>query len=88
MEYWVEFPVLSRIWIFVTPWTVACQTPLSMGILQKRILEWVAFPSSREPSQPRNGTHVSRIAGRFFTIWAPREALGLYSTSLLATYSV
>ena len=33
--------------VFVTPWTVACQAPLSTGILQARILERVAFPSSR-----------------------------------------
>ena len=32
-----------------------------------RILEWVAFPFSRESSQPRDGTQVSHIAGRFFT---------------------
>ena len=31
---------------FVTLWTAACQVPLSMGILQIRILEWVAMPSS------------------------------------------
>ena len=37
------------------------------GILQTRILEWVAFPISRGSSQPRNRTQVSRIAGRFFT---------------------
>ena len=37
------------------------------GILQARILEWVAFPSSRGYSQPRDQTQVSRIAGRFFT---------------------
>ena len=34
---------LSRVQLFVTPWTVACQAPLSMGILQARILEWVAI---------------------------------------------
>ena len=33
------------------------------GILQARILEWVAFPSARGSSQPRDGTQVSRIAG-------------------------
>ena len=33
-----------------TPWTAACQSPLSMGILQARILEWVAMPSSRGSS--------------------------------------
>ena len=37
------------------------------GILQARILEWVAFPLSRGSSQPRDGTQVSCIAGRFFT---------------------
>ena len=37
------------------------------GILQARILEWVAFPFSRGSSQPRDQTQVSRIAGGFFT---------------------
>ena len=44
------------------------------GILQARILEWVSFPFSRGSSQPRDQTQVSHIAGRFFTIWATREA--------------
>ena len=44
------------------------------GILQARRLEWVAFPFSRGSSQPRDWTQVSRIAGRFFTSWATREA--------------
>ena len=37
------------------------------GILQARILEWVAFPFSRGSSQPRDRTQVSDIAARFFT---------------------
>ena len=37
------------------------------GILQARILEWVALPFSRESSQPRDRTQVSHIAGGFFT---------------------
>ena len=37
------------------------------GILQARILEWVAFPFSKESSQPRDRTQVSHIAGGFFT---------------------
>ena len=37
------------------------------GILQARILEWVAFPFSRGSFQPRDRTQVSRIAGGFFT---------------------
>ena len=44
------------------------------GILQARILEWVAFPFSRGSSQTRGQTQVSLIAGRFFTSWATREA--------------
>ena len=43
------------------------------GILQARILEWVAFPFSRVSSQPKDQTQVSHIAGRFFTSWATRE---------------
>ena len=45
------------------------------GILQARILEWVAFLFSRGSSQPRDLTQVSCIAGGFFTNWAIREAL-------------
>ena len=40
------------------------------GILQAWILEWVAISSSRGSSQPRDGTSISCIAGRFFTVWA------------------
>ena len=88
----------------MTPWTIACQVPLSTefsrqeywsgwsessqsclvlcdpmdcivhGILQARILEWVAIPFSRGSSQSRDWTHVSRVAGGFFTSWATREA--------------
>ena len=36
------------------------------GILQARIVEWVAIPFSRRSSQPRDQTQVSRIAGGFF----------------------
>ena len=65
---------LSRVQLFVTPWTVACRVLLSMGILQAKILEWIAMPSSRGSSQPRVQTQVSCIAGRFFTVCATREA--------------
>ena len=44
------------------------------GILQARILEWVAFPFSRGSSQASDQTQVSCIAGGFFTSWATREA--------------
>ena len=50
------------------------RAPLSMEILQSRILEQVAMPSSKGFSKPRDWTQVSRIAGGFFTIWATSEA--------------
>ena len=46
------------------------------GILQARILEWVAFPFSRGSSQPRDQTQVSHITGGFFTSWATRVSIG------------
>ena len=45
------------------------------GILQVNILEWIAMPSSRGSSQPRDQTQVSHTAGGFFTVRATREAL-------------
>ena len=44
------------------------------GILQTRVLEWVAMPSSRGPSWPRERTLVYTAGGCFIT-WATREAL-------------
>ena len=44
------------------------------GILQARILEWVAIPFSRISSWPRGQTQICCIAGRFFTVSATREA--------------
>ena len=63
---------------------IACQAPLSMGILQARILEWVAMPSSRGSSQPRDRTQVSCIAGethgyliyiKLYTCWLQSQML-------------
>ena len=67
--------VLSFIWLFGIP---DCSPPGSSvhGILQPRILEWVAISSSRGSSWPRDQTQVSCIAGRFFTIWATWEIIG------------
>ena len=50
-------------------------------ILQARMLEWVAMPSSRRPSWPKDGTCISCIsctAGGFFIHWAIWEAQGVY----------
>ena len=54
-----------------------CSSPGSSvhEILQARILEWVVIPFSKGSSQIRDWTHICSITGRFFTIWATREAL-------------
>ena len=58
--------VLSRVWIFVTP-----SSSFVHGILQARILEWVAIYSPRGSSWPRGRTHIS---------WAGRQILYLWTT--------
>ena len=57
----------SHVWFFQTPWTIV------HGILQDRILEWVAVPFSRDRTQ------VFCIAGRFFTSLATMEAQEYWS---------
>ena len=54
---------------------VDCSLPGSSvhGILQAKILEWVAISFSRGSSWPRDRTQVSCIAGRRFNLWATRE---------------
>ena len=47
------------------------------GILQARILEWVAIPFSRESPQPRDRTWVSSIAGRFLITGPPGKSPGV-----------
>ena len=60
---------------------VDCSPPRSSvhGILQARILEWVAISFSRGSSRPRGWTQISRIVGRRFNLWATREAPTLLS---------
>ena len=68
--------MLSHVWLFVNPWTV-CSLPGSSvhGISHVRILEWVAISFFRGSSQPRNQTHISCLAGKFFTTESQGESL-------------
>ena len=59
--------------ILLNPWTVSPLGSSVYGILQPRILEWIAILFSRGSSQSRYWTGVSHVAGRFFTIWVTRE---------------
>ena len=68
--------------------SVDCSPPGSSvhGILQARVLEWVAISFSRGSSQPRDWIQVSCIAGRRFTLWATREAPFMFYIYILIEY--
>ena len=65
--------LLCCVWLCDPTDCLAYQAPLSMGILQARILEWVVL-APRGSFWPQDWIWVSCIAGRFFTNWATREA--------------
>ena len=89
LESWISFSIsekrkwklLSCVQLFVTPWTYTVH-----GILQARILEWVAIPFSRGSSQHRTQTRVTWIAGRFLTNWAIREERSIWGLSISKNY--
>ena len=65
---------LSRVWLFVTPCTVAYQAPSSMEFSRQEYWNGLPFPSPGDLPNPGIEPQVSCIAGRCFTIWATREA--------------
>ena len=76
-EYWSGLPCSSPVKVKVAQLcSTLCNSMDSRvhGILQARILKWVVVPFSRGSFQPEDWTQVSHIAGRFFTVWATREA--------------
>ena len=77
-----EVKLLSYVQLFVTPQTVACQVPLSMGFSRQEY--WSGLPLPPPEDLPNPGTepklnHMSpALAGGFFNTGAPWEALGAY----------
>ena len=72
--------MLSRVRLFATLGTVACQAPLFVEILQARTLKWVVMPSSRASSQPRDQTRVSSTAGILYHL-SQHGVVNRYKTS-------
>ena len=64
---------------FVTPWTIACQAPLSMGFPRQEYQSRLPFPSARDLPQPRDWTRIFCIAGGFFTTELPGKPLSWLS---------
>ena len=73
--------LVEKVKVLVTLWcpalcnTIGCSLPGSSvpGILQARILGWVAIPLSRGSSWPRGGPQGSHTACQFFTVWVIKE---------------
>ena len=64
-----EVKSLSRVQLFVTPWTVACQAPLSMEFSRQKCWSWLPFPSPGALPDPRIEPvtlESPALAGRFF----------------------
>ena len=79
---------LSRVQLFVTPMDYSPPGSSVSGILQARILEWVAIFFSRGSSRPRDWTHVSYIAGRFFTTEMPGEPIFSGKVGFLLSFTL
>ena len=63
-----------KVWLFVTPWTVACQAPLSMEISRQEYWSGLPFPCPR--NLPNQGSNlVFCTAGRSFTRWATIQSV-------------
>ena len=76
---------LSCVWLFVTPWTVAHQAPLSMESSRQEYWSGLPYPTSRDLPNPRikSGSPVSpALAGRFFTTVPPGKPSLSYEISL------
>ena len=71
--------------LFTTPWTVACQATLSMGILQARILEWVAISFWRRSAWPRFKPMSPALAGRSLLLSHLTSSLFINSLKLWET---
>ena len=64
---------LSRVHLFVTPWTVAHQAPLSMGLSQQEYWSGLSFPPPQDLSNPGIKPEAPALAGRFFTTESARK---------------
>ena len=76
LSYYFVFliPIVWVAQLWTVAWTLALQAPLSIRFPRQE-LQGVAISLSSRSSQPRDGTPVSSIAGKLFTIWATREEL-------------
>ena len=70
----VKVKSLSRIRLFATPWTVACQALLSMGFPRQKYWSGLPVPSPGDLPDPGIEPESPALVGGFFTIWVTKEA--------------
>ena len=77
-----ELSCFSHVRLFVTPWTVVHQTPLSVGFPRQEHRSGLPFPSPEDPPRPGIKPASPALAGGFFTTGATWEALagGFFTT--------
>ena len=62
--------VLSRVRLFATPWALACQAPLSLGLCRQEYWSGLPCPSPGDLTNPEIKDRSPALAGGFFTVWA------------------
>ena len=70
----VKVKLLSRVWLFVTPWTVAHQAPPSMKFFRQEYWSGLPFPSPGDLPDPGIEPRSPALQADTFTIWATGEA--------------
>ena len=73
--------LLSHVWLFATPLTVARQAPLSVGLPRQEYWSGLSFPFPEDCPDPGIEPGSPTLQADFFTNWATREALYILSTS-------
>ena len=63
--------MLSHVQIFATPWTVACQAPLSMDFSRQEIWSGLPFPTPEDLPDPEIELMSPALTGRLFTTAPP-----------------
>ena len=77
---------LSRVLLFLTLWTVACQAPLSLGLSKQEHWSGFSFPSPGDPPNPGIEPVSSALAGRFFTTQPPGKPPRLFLIILFLNF--
>ena len=78
--------MLSCVWRFVTPWTIACQAPLSEGFSRQDYWSGLLFPSPGDLTNPGIKPMSLALAGGFFTSWATKASYKCLACSRFNSY--